>query len=58
MPGKYTVTFEKTNSDINAPNYGYIEKVVKNFNSFQEAINYVRGLTNVNFLCKPVIEEK
>lgn len=54
---RFIVTFTQKVNDHASPDYGYaIEKSVK-FKSFDAARMFVRDLTNVNLVGKPIIEE-
>ena len=54
---RFIVTFTQKVNDCASPDYGYaIEKTVK-FKSFDAARMFVRDLTNVNLVGKPIIEE-
>jgi hypothetical protein len=53
----FVVTFTHKVNDRASPDYGYaVEKSVR-FNSFDAARMFLRGLTNVNLIGKPIIEE-
>ncbi len=53
----FVVTFTHKVNDRASPDYGYaVEKSVE-FNSFDAARMFLRGLTNVNLVGKPIIEE-
>lgn len=54
---QFIVTYTQTVTDIASPDYGYaIEKSLA-FKSFDAAHMFIRSLTNVNLIGKPVIEE-
>ena len=53
----FVVTFTHKVNDRASPDYGYaLEKSVK-FKSFDAAHKFLRDLTNVNLVGKPIIEE-
>lgn len=54
---QYRVTFLQKVTDSASPDYGYaVEKSIK-FMSFNAAHSFIRSLTSVNLVGKPVIEE-
>jgi len=54
---QFRVTFLQKVTDSTSPDYGYaVEKSMK-FMTFDAAHNFIRSLTGVNLVGKPVIEE-
>lgn len=54
---KFQVTFTQKVTDSTSPDYGYAVEKSLNFIEFDAAHNFIRSLTSVNLIGKPVIEE-
>lgn len=54
---KFRVIFTQKVTDSTSPDYGYAVERSMKFMTFDAAHTFLRGLTNVNLIGKPVIEE-
>jgi hypothetical protein len=54
---QFLVTFTQKITDSTSPDYGYVVENSMKFKSFDAAHTFIRSLTRVNLIGKPVIEE-
>lgn len=54
---QFIVTFCVKVTDTASPDYGYAVEKRLMFKSFDAAHMFIRGLTNLNLIGKPIIEE-